>query len=401
MKILLVSAAPYLYALGGGERYNRALVEQLAARGYECTVVSPARKEYLGRSSVEEFRRELARRGLVPTREDGSRLDFVFNGVHVVALTGPLALQHSVDYLIAELEPDIVITSCNDWRWMLLASCVRSGVPVVFLVHCPLNLPFGPHSLVPTASGTELVQKAAALVCSSKASAGYLKRWGGFDATVVYSPNLAWDRDAPRLGSLDNPYVVTLNPSPVKGLAILTELTRRMRSIKFAAVPGWGTSEADRKLLSDLGVALLVPSERIDDVFAQARVVLMPSLWFESYGQVAIQAMVRGIPVVASNVGGLPEAKLGVDYVVPVQLIERFQQDRAGVFVPLDPPRQDIGPWVAVLTELLGHPERYRQIADEGRAKAQAFIARDSVADFEIVLGEVIARHATPKGRHE
>ena len=35
--------------------------------------------------------------------------------------------------------------------------------------------------------------------------------------------------------------------------------------------------------------------------------------------------MLRGIPVVASDAGGLVEAKLGTDFVIPVRSIEHYE----------------------------------------------------------------------------
>ncbi len=41
--------------------------------------------------------------------------------------------------------------------------------------------------------------------------------------------------------------------------------------------------------------------------YAETRLLLMPSLWNESFGLVAAEAMLNGIPVLASNRGALPE----------------------------------------------------------------------------------------------
>ena len=43
------------------------------------------------------------------------------------------------------------------------------------------------------------------------------------------------------------------------------------------------------------------------DIYRQARLVVIPSLWLENAPLVAIEAMAHGRPVVASRVGGLPE----------------------------------------------------------------------------------------------
>jgi len=46
--------------------------------------------------------------------------------------------------------------------------------------------------------------------------------------------------------------------------------------------------------------------KNLDRVWDQANIFVLPSLW-ESYGLVIVEAMARGIPVVATNVGAIPE----------------------------------------------------------------------------------------------
>ena len=42
----------------------------------------------------------------------------------------------------------------------------------------------------------------------------------------------------------------------------------------------------------------------------------MPSLWYEGFGLTVMEAMLHGIPVIASDAGGLVEAKHGTAYVI-------------------------------------------------------------------------------------
>jgi glycogen(starch) synthase len=51
----------------------------------------------------------------------------------------------------------------------------------------------------------------------------------------------------------------------------------------------------------------LIPRERVEDELADAWAAVVPSLWAEPLGLVAIEAIVRGIPVIASAAGGLGE----------------------------------------------------------------------------------------------
>jgi hypothetical protein len=86
--------------------------------------------------------------------------------------------------------------------------------------------------------------------------------------------------------------------------------------------------------------------DNVDDILRRTRVLLVPSLWAEARSRIVVEAMLRGVPVIASNIGGIPEAKLGVDYLLPVRPIERYQSQVDEQMVPLaDVPAQDIGPW--------------------------------------------------------
>ena len=59
--------------------------------------------------------------------------------------------------------------------------------------------------------------------------------------------------------------------------------------------------------LANVTVLETVPG--IDEVLSRARLLLMPSLWLEGFGLIAMEAMLRGLPVIASDSGGLVEAK--------------------------------------------------------------------------------------------
>ena len=58
----------------------------------------------------------------------------------------------------------------------------------------------------------------------------------------------------------------------------------------------------------------------VDRIFARTRVLLAPSLWQEACPLVVTEAMLRAIPVVSSDVFGLPEANRNARLVVPTAL---------------------------------------------------------------------------------
>ena len=62
------------------------------------------------------------------------------------------------------------------------------------------------------------------------------------------------------------------------------------------------------------------PHPRVFDstVYANTRLLLMTSLWLESFGLVAAEAMLNGIPVLASNRGALPETLGGAGFLFDI-----------------------------------------------------------------------------------
>ena len=61
-----------------------------------------------------------------------------------------------------------------------------------------------------------------------------------------------------------------------------------------------GNHRDDRRDLLRLPNIRILPNARnIDDVLARTRMLLMPSLWYEGFGLIVMESMLRGIPVVS------------------------------------------------------------------------------------------------------
>jgi hypothetical protein len=95
---------------------------------------------------------------------------------------------------------------------------------------------------------------------------------------------------------------------------------------------------------------LLGPFDDIDDLLRTTRVMLVPSVWAEARSRIVPEAMSRGVPVIAADIGGIPEAHLGVEYLVPVKCHPALPSCARCNLVPIpEVPPQDAGPWVKAL----------------------------------------------------
>jgi surfactin synthase thioesterase subunit/glycosyltransferase involved in cell wall biosynthesis len=385
MRILLAQNALYYPAYGGGDRSNRLLLEALAARGHACRVV--ARIARFGAAGHAQYLRDLEARAVSPMSVEGGVVTFHLAGVEAHVVTHHPNLRAYFAAQIAAFAPDAILTSTDDPAQLLLEVSVRSSARTVYLARATLALPFGPDSAFPGAAKTEVLRQAGAVVGVSRYVADYIRKWSGIPAAHV-PISLLDPPPYPDLGRFDNEFVTLVNPCAVKGISIFLELADRMPQVRFAGVPTWGTTQADRTALAArANVTLLDPVDNVADILRRTRVLLVPSLWAEARSRIVVEAMLRGVPVIASDIGGIPEAKLGVDYLVPVRPIERYRPRLDEQMVPqADVPPQDIGPWQAALERLLSDRPHYDQLSRVSRRAALAEAANLNVGPFEALL---------------
>ncbi|MFD0980303.1 glycosyltransferase family 4 protein [Tropicimonas aquimaris] len=93
-----------------------------------------------------------------------------------------------------------------------------------------------------------------------------------------------------------------------------------------------------------------LPHDTIHDLYSASTIVVFPSVWNEPFGMPVAEAMAAGVPVIATESGGIPEI---VDY------------GRAGILVP----RGDAASLTQAIDDLLDAPEQRRHLSIEGRAR--------------------------------
>jgi glycosyltransferase involved in cell wall biosynthesis len=159
-----------------------------------------------------------------------------------------------------------------------------------------------------------------------------------------------------------------------KGVDVLLAAHRRMRRRVPLVLIGTPHGDLDP---SGPGVTVVhsQPHATVMAAWERASVGVVPSVWHEPMGQVAVEAMVSGRAVVVSDVGGLRDI---------------VEDGVSGLRVPPGDPDA----LATALDELVGDPARAAAMGVAGRARA-ALCQASAVAPRVIeVFDEVIARRA-------
>ena len=100
------------------------------------------------------------------------------------------------------------------------------------------------------------------------------------------------------------------------------------------------------------------------DFFALTRILLVPSVGLESFGRVAAEALINGIPPLVSDRGGLPHTVRGAGRVLP--LPSRLTDISTEL-----PAVEEVQPWFEAICELWDDERAYAAASELARATAE------------------------------
>lgn len=120
--------------------------------------------------------------------------------------------------------------------------------------------------------------------------------------------------------TMEPKYITFVNPVPAKGISMLMRLALMAKKTHpdwhFLVLESRGTwmqaltmYNQNTKDYTNVSITRHTMDMRL--VYQQTKLLLVPSLWYEGFGRVAAEAILNGIPVLASTSGGLPHTVNG------------------------------------------------------------------------------------------
>ncbi len=360
-RVLFAALHGYLDPGSGAAVCSRDVLEMLADQDVDCRALSTGLLDFEEETAIETVLDPIGvryerRKAVLGAGRSAEVIDLTLSKVRVTLLpTASSRFERAptpeeagnwlnlAEQALDRFRPQIVLTYGGHPASIAMTERARRrGIPVVFHLH---NFAYENRRGFDHVSG---------FITPSEYARRHYARTLGIESTVIPDPlrrerAVALDRAAR--------FVTFVNPQPTKGATVFariaSELALRRPEIPFLVVEGRGQAERlayvglDLSGLQNLHRMTNTPDPR--DIYRVSRIVLMPSLWRETLGRVAMEALANGTPVLASDRGALPETLGDAGFVFTIP--ERCTPTSGAV-----PTAHEVAPWLATIERLWDDP---------------------------------------------
>jgi glycosyltransferase involved in cell wall biosynthesis len=383
MKILHINK--FFDLRGGAEIYLHRIMKEQAAAGHEVHVLSSRASSNLPSPDAGYFiHRYDFSRSEGPKKDVQKAMAYLWN----------TEARRATQRIIAQIKPDVIHLH-NIYHHLsssILGVIRESGIPCVQTLHdlklaCPnykmrtegsicerckggkywnpivhhcVGASFFPNALAAiemtfTKATQQYERTIKTFICPSQFHADKMREWGepASKFTVIRNPADVAPRAAPGGGGF---ILFAGRLSPEKGVETLIRASARVPQLPVRIAGTGPDEERLRHIANTLNarhvtfLGFVQPTE-LAMLRATAEAVVVPSVWYENSPLSALEAMGEGVPVLGSDIGGLPE------------LVED------GVNGLLAKP-EDVEAWVALLNRFQAIPSAARRgMGEKGRER--------------------------------
>lgn len=387
-KVMLLSEACVLDPNSGAAIEMWTWLQVLQSRGFSCSSVTMSLFDGTEEFPVKkEIFPELDVAGTV-----GQRIRSVVNGV-----------EHNIFNTGTTIGPKVSVELVNGF--------IKSAAEDIRRIRPDVVIGYGTANLVPLRKLSQsLGAKTVFYLCNPSYDESRQSSLDAVDAFVVPSDaigQLYKDREAiqnyqiirnrvrpffsPRSLSRDlllarkrHGFITMINPSLEKGAALALQIANQSKAqfpnltyLMVESRSGQTDVEGYINNANLLQNVWWVQRQRdMKQVYRRTALLLVPSLWFEAAGRVVAEAQLSGIPVLATDSGGIPEQLNGGGYT--------FSTPDLGAGYQQIPGPDVVRPWIDRIGKLItGNDEEYLGECERSLEAAQPF--NPSVVDQSII----------------
>ena len=331
MKICIISNLFPPHVRGGAERVADRIAQALVERGHKVSVISthPDQGDVLSSKENKMQVHRFRPKNIYYVLEDQKQPFWKRAIWHLVDLFGTDSAKR-VGQILQQEKPDLVLTHNLKGIGLTIPKAIQKAkIPHVHLLH-DVQLIIASGMLIHGDEGhwmnkgrlQEWYQSAArrafgspdVVLSPSKFLLDYHTRRGFFpDSQTKVLPNPAPEFGGVERQKLKGPLRLLFLGSleDHKGLAWLLETLRPLEADFELTVAGKGSLESRAKNLATIDERFKFygpfDKEEEADMLGQSDCLIVPSLCYENSPTVIYESLSCGVPVVASNIGGVPE----------------------------------------------------------------------------------------------
>lgn len=338
MKVLMVNK--FLYPHGGSETYILDIGKQLEKMGHEV--------QYFG---MDDEQRTVGNR----VNSYTTNMDFHAGGIQKILY--PFKILYSsearkkIKVVLDDFVPDVV--HLNNINFQITPSIIyeirkwekqkKHTVKIVYTAHdpqwvCPNHMMMIPstkelcfkckngrygkctknrcihNSLIKSLLGTVeghmyktfgTYKKVDTIICPSHFMKSTLSNNSDISERLIVLHNYCDTKELSKVEKKD--YVLFFGRySQEKGIDILINVCKQLPEVDFVFA-GDGPLREEVKKTENIKNVGFLSGEELRRTIAQARFVVIPSIWYENCPFTVIEAQKLGTPVIGSNIGGIPE----------------------------------------------------------------------------------------------
>lgn len=404
MKILIVAAAFPPNTLGGAEISTQILAKALSGQDCHVKVLTIGDQAAVSQDGDIDVRRIQSPNLYWSIKEKPSATKKIF--WHINENYNPM-IEVKLQAILREEQPDLVITSTNDnfganiWR-----ACNRLDIPVTHIlrnynVMCiRAALHKNGHNCqtqcmeckVMTAGKKQASAHVDGVIGLSRYILDKHTEMGYFaESAKIVLPNFipatdmidpahtrtSWRKARPVIGFLGR-------MSDYKGVGLLAKAHKATFPSTQAELVIAGSSDPD--YLADISKILdgtrheIIGWAKTSDILDRIDYLCIPSIWYEPLGRVVLEAFAKGIPVIGSNRGGIPEMiSNGVDGFV-------FDPDQGGALE-------------AILEHIAKTPDDYAALCAGALAKAQNYSESALLPQYREFFSRLVSKNPSKDSR--
>ena len=154
------------------------------------------------------------------------------------------------------------------------------------------------------------IKKSKLIIANSNYIAERVKKIFKRNSVVVY-PTIEICKNVNKIvQNNQKKYIMMIGDCEAKGVGVFKKIAAQMPNYKFM-ITG--------KYYKNTTIGNIRYRSYVTDyaeLYSQAKILLVPSVWEEAFGRVSVEAQSFGVPAIVSNRGGLPETVISEEYVI-------------------------------------------------------------------------------------